>query len=254
MSAEAMQRAVFHVPGEKAAARAVILHQQVERDVFDKELGIVLQALLIERVQDRMSGPVGSGAGALRHLLTVADGLAAERALIDQALVRARERDAVMLQFQYGRNRLAAHIFDGVLVTEPVRSLDGVVHVELPIVTVAHIAERGRHAALCRHRVAARRKYLGDARRPQSGRGHAERGAHAGAAGADDHDVVNVLDDFIHLRHRDGPGHFRATVKTLAVARTSVTVALARRKGTRSTLPWPSYPFRFCRRSMAQWP
>ena len=40
-------------------------------------------------------------------------------------------------------------------------------------------------------------KHLGDAGRPQSRRRHSERGAQAGAAGADDHDVIAVLDDFV---------------------------------------------------------
>src|SRR5258708_14377956 len=45
------------------------------------------------------------------------------------------------------------------------------------------------------------RKNLGHTGRPQAGCGHAERGAHSGAAGSDDDDVVGVIDDFVRFRH-----------------------------------------------------
>ena len=67
-----------------------------------------------------------------------------------------------MFQLVNGFWRPAAEIFDGVLVAEPIGALDGVVHVPAPIV-LAHIAERGRNAALSRHGMAAGRKDFGDA-------------------------------------------------------------------------------------------
>ena len=79
--------------------------------------------------------------------------------------------------------------------------LDRVVHVEPPIVAVAHIAERGRHAALRRHRVAAGRKHFCDTGRLQSRRGHAERRTQAGAACPNNHHIVAVLDDLVGLCH-----------------------------------------------------
>ena len=101
-----------------------------------------------------------------------------------------------MLQLVHRRHRLAAHIFDGVLVAEPVRPLHGVVHVPAPVV-LAHVAERGADAALRGDGVAAGREHLGDAGGLQPGRAHAERGAQAGAAGADHHHVIGVVDDVV---------------------------------------------------------
>ena len=60
-------RAVFQVPGHDAAADAFLVHDQVEREIFDEELRVVLQALLIQRVQDGVAGAVGGGAGAHRR-------------------------------------------------------------------------------------------------------------------------------------------------------------------------------------------
>ena len=78
-----------------------------------------------------------------------------------------------MLDLVDGAGRLAAEIFDGVLVAQPVGPLDRVVHVPAPIV-VAHIAERGGDAALRRHGMAARREHLGDAGGLEAGHGAAD--------------------------------------------------------------------------------
>jgi hypothetical protein len=67
-----------------------------------------------------------------------------------------------MFQFDDRGNGFAAHVFDRVLVAEPVGALDGVVEVEAPVV-LAHVAERGGNAALRRHGVRAGRENLGDA-------------------------------------------------------------------------------------------
>jgi len=84
-------------------------------------------------------------------------------------------------------------ILDRVLVAEPVRPLDGVVHVKAPVV-LAHIAERRRDAALRRDRMAAGREDLGDAGRLEAALARAERSPEARTAGADDDHVEGVVD------------------------------------------------------------
>ena len=193
--AVAMQPARGQVERDHAAAGAV-LHDEVEREVFDEELGVVLDRLLVQRMQHRVAGAVGRRAGALRRALAVVRGHAAERPLVDAAVVGARERHAVVLELDDRGRRFLAHELDGVLVAEPVRALDGVVEMEAPVV-LAHVAERGGDAALRRHRVAARREHLGDAGGRQAGFGKAQRRAQARAAGADHDDVVGVIDEFV---------------------------------------------------------
>src|SRR5207237_10708040 len=97
-----------------------------------------------------------------RRTVTEFHHVPAERPLIDLPQLGARERYPEMLKLDDRRDRLAAHVFDRVLIAEPVRSLDGVVHVPAPIV-VAHVAERGGDAALRRYGVAAGREHLADA-------------------------------------------------------------------------------------------
>jgi len=127
-------------------------------------------------MQHRMSGAVGGSASALRDAFTEFCGHAAERTLIDFALGSAAEWYAVMFKLDNGGDRLAAHIFDRILIAEPVGALDRVVHVPAPVV-FAHIAERGGDAALRCNGMAARWKYFCNAGRAQSFFGHAERRA-----------------------------------------------------------------------------
>ena len=82
---EQVELSVLHIPGQHAAAYAVIIHQEIEREIFDKERGIVLLALLVNRVKDRMPRTVRGGTGALRHLLAVIDCLTAKGTLINLA-------------------------------------------------------------------------------------------------------------------------------------------------------------------------
>ena len=158
IGAETVDRAVVELERDHAAAAAFLVHDQIDGEEFDEEFGGVAQRLPVHRMQHGMAGAVGGGAGALRGALAVMGGHAAERALIDLAVVLpARERQAPMFELVDRLGRAAAHVFDGVLVAEPVGALDGVVHVPAPVV-LAHIAERGGDAALRRDRVRAGRE------------------------------------------------------------------------------------------------
>jgi hypothetical protein len=54
-----------------------------------------------------------------------------------------------MFQLDDGGNGFLAHIFDGVLIAEPVGALDGVVEMEAPVI-LAHVGEGCGNAALRR--------------------------------------------------------------------------------------------------------
>ena len=176
---------------------AVLAHQQVEREILDEELRVVAQRLAVERVEDGVAGAVGSGAGALhRRALAELGHVAAERPLVDLALVGARERHAIVLELIDRGGRLARQILHGVHVAEPVRPLDGVVHVPLPVVR-AHVLERGGNAALRRDGMRTRRKHLGHAGGVEPLLGHAQRRPEPRSPGAHDHHVELVVDDLI---------------------------------------------------------
>src|SRR5208282_6263883 len=116
-----MDRPVFEAPGEQTVAGAILVHQQVESEILDEETRLVLEALLVERVQDGVAGAIRGCAGSIGHVaFRIFGRVAPEPALVDLASLRAAERYAQMLKFNDSIGGLAAHICDGILVTEPV--------------------------------------------------------------------------------------------------------------------------------------
>lgn len=147
-----VNRSILQIHRNHSLALA-ILHNQVHRKVLDEIVAIVVQRFAVQRVQQRMARPVGDRTAPMRlATLAVVVALAAERALIDLALLGARERHAVVLQLNDGLGRLARHIMDGVLVAQPIGALDRVVAMPLPVVGL-HVAERRIDAALRGDRV-----------------------------------------------------------------------------------------------------
>ena len=140
VSTEAVHFASGQIDGNHTTTSAFFVHDQINGEVLDVELSAVTQRLLIERVQDCVTGTVSRGASALGDTFTEVGGHTTEGALVDFAFFCARERHTVVLQFDYRRNGFTTHILDGVLVAEPVGTFDGVVHVPLPVVG-AHVAE-----------------------------------------------------------------------------------------------------------------
>ena len=153
----------------------------------------MLDAVLVERLQDHVAGAVGGVAGPAHRSLAVVTGVAAEATLVDASLRGAVERHTHLLEVEHRVDGFLAHDLDGVLVGEVVATFDGVEGVPLPVV-LFDIGQRGAHPALGRAGVTAGRVELG-----QHGGAYLrpgfDGGAHAGAAGADDDDVVLVLDD-----------------------------------------------------------
>ena len=86
MGLETVDGAVIEVPGHDSVADPVLVHDQVEGEVFHKEFGLVTQRLLIEGVEDGMAGAVGRRAGALCRALAETGGHAAKGALVNLAL------------------------------------------------------------------------------------------------------------------------------------------------------------------------
>src|SRR5262249_46368333 len=120
-----MDRAVFELERYHAAA-APFLHDKVDDEEFDEELGRVLQRAAVEGTQYAMSGPVRSRAGPLGSAFAVVRGHSAERTLVDLAFLGARERHPPMLKLVDRRRGIAAQIFDRVLIAKPIRPFHGV--------------------------------------------------------------------------------------------------------------------------------
>lgn len=77
------------------------------------------------------------------------------------AIVSSREGASVVLKLNDTLRRLTGHVVDGVLVAEPVRTLDCIVHVPSPVILV-HVSERSIDTALRGNGVGTRGEQLGD--------------------------------------------------------------------------------------------
>lgn len=52
------------------------------------------------------------------------------------AIVCSRKRATIILELDNGLRRLSCHVMDSILVTQPIRTLHGIVHVPPPVVFV----------------------------------------------------------------------------------------------------------------------
>src|ERR1700688_2611921 len=101
-----------------------------------------------------------------------------------------------MFQLEDCRDGLPAHVLDRILIAEPVRPFDRIVHMPLPTV-FAEVAETGCNAALGCNRMTACRKYLCNAGSRQAGLDGSLSGAQTGTAGTDDDDIKRVVDELV---------------------------------------------------------
>jgi hypothetical protein len=193
---EAVESAVLLVVRQDTAALAV-LHDEVNGEVLDEVVGVVPEGLAVEGVKESVAGTVGSSTATV-SLATLSEllGLTTECTLVNLAIFSSGEGAAIVLQLDDGGGGFAGHVVDGVLVTEPVGPLDGIVHVPPPVVLV-HVAERGVDAALGGDRMTPRWEELGDTGCVETGLGKTEGGAQTGATGSDNDCVVLMVDDGI---------------------------------------------------------
>src|SRR3546814_2183667 len=87
-----------------------------------------------------MTGTVGRGTGALYWFFAEVGRMAAKRTLVNRTIGITVERHAKVFEFVDRIGCFAAHEFDSVLVAEPVGTLDGIVHMPIPVV-FAHRSE-----------------------------------------------------------------------------------------------------------------
>lgn len=84
---EPVKCTVLHVQRDDTHTLAV-LHDQVEREVLDKEVGVVTEGLAVQGVEERVAGTVGSSSTTV-CLTTLAElqRLTTKRTLVDLALL-----------------------------------------------------------------------------------------------------------------------------------------------------------------------
>ncbi|EJK91798.1 hypothetical protein UUU_11380 [Klebsiella pneumoniae subsp. pneumoniae DSM 30104 = JCM 1662 = NBRC 14940] len=168
--------------------RAVLVFHQIEGVPFGEDSGVVFQVLLIQSVQQGVTGTVSRRRGTRRLFAAEVLRLAAKRALINTAIVKTRERQSHVLQL---KNRFRAgltHVFDGVLVADIVRPFYGVVHMPFPVIFMG-VTERDGDATLRGYGMGTGREHFGEQCTGLSALGNLQRRAHTCAAGTDDNSI-----------------------------------------------------------------
>src|SRR5690606_3374676 len=155
---------------------------------FDEKLRTGSDVTLVQRVQQGVTGPVSGGTGALHGLFTEVGRVATKRTLVNSAIRVAIERHAEVFEFVNGMGCFTAHVFNRVLVAEPVGALDGVEHVPVPVV-FAHVAQRSTNTSLRGNRVRTRGEHFGQYSHGQPGLCKLQRATHTGSAGAHNHHI-----------------------------------------------------------------
>ena len=136
LAVEAVDRTVLQTQRHHTHA-LVAVHNQVQRVVLDEVRRVVRQRAAVQRVQHGVTRTIRSGGSTIRlTALAVVLRLTSERTLVDLAVLATREGKTVRLQLAHRTRSLAAHVVNGVLVTQPVRSLHRIVEVPSPVIGV----------------------------------------------------------------------------------------------------------------------
>lgn len=138
---------------------------------------MVFQVLLIKRVQQCVTGTVSRRRSACRLLAAEVFRLTAKRTLIDTTIIKTRERQAHVFEFQNRFRPGFTHIFNRVLVTDIVRPFYGVVHMPFPVIFMG-ITQRNGNAALRRNGMGTGREDFREQRTGLAALGNLQRRAH----------------------------------------------------------------------------
>ncbi len=128
--------------------------------------------------------------GAVANVCQSRVGMAAEGALQDAAVAGAVEDGAPLLQLAHAVRCLPRVQLGHARVVEQAAADHGVAKVSRPAVAIVDVRERRGHAAFGHHRVGLAQQRLADHAHRQAGVDGGDRGTQAGAAGADDEDIV----------------------------------------------------------------
>ena len=141
------QFAGFNGQYQRAENAAFFVTDQINGEIFVKEMCPCADVLLIQGMQNGMTGTVRCGAGSYCLIAAEVLTLATKSALINFARVKPGKWHSSVFQFVDSWNGFAAHILDSVLITEVIRSLYGIEHMPVPVIG-QYIGEGGVDAAL----------------------------------------------------------------------------------------------------------
>ena len=105
---------------------------------------------------------------------------------------RPRKRKSKLFKLENGLGSLFAHVVNGILISQPITSLDGIVSVPSPVI-LAHVSQRRINASLSGDSVGTSWEKLSNASRLETGFREAHSGAEACTSSANDAGIVLVI-------------------------------------------------------------
>ena len=134
----------------------------------------------------------------IRSTLSILLWLTSEGSLVDLSLFGSWERKTIRLEFQDGLRSLFAHVMDGILISQPVTSLDCVVCVPSPIVVV-HIAKSSIDTTLSCNCMWSCGEELGDAGSLESLLYKSESGSESSSSCSHNDSIKGMIDNSVLL-------------------------------------------------------
>jgi hypothetical protein len=116
------------------ARAAVLADQQIQRVELIEEIDLMLDSLLVERLQDHVTSAICGITGALDRPFAEVPRVTPESALVHTPVRKAVEGQTHVLQLEHGIDRFPGQYRRGILVDQIVATLDGVEHVPLPVI------------------------------------------------------------------------------------------------------------------------
>merc|ERR1719348_585299 len=152
LGAESVNGSVLKTKSNDSAAFS-ILHQQVKSKVFNEVVTVISQTLTVKCVKKTVPSSVSNTAASVSLTsFAVLVALASKCSLIDLTLGGSAEGHSVVLQLNDSCWSLSCHVVDGILVSQPIRTLDSVVHVPPPIIGL-HVTQSSINTSLSSHGV-----------------------------------------------------------------------------------------------------
>ena len=194
VSLHSVNGSVSHVVGHDSAA-LVTLHNEVHGEVLDEEDTVVAEGTSEERVEHGVTGTIGNGAASVSLTsLAVVNGLTAEGSLVNLAFASSGEGHTVGFELTDGDGSLSGHVLNGILVTEPVGSLDSVIEVISPVILV-HVTEGGVDSTLSGDGMRPSGEQLRNASGLETSLGKSEGGSETGTTSSDDDGIILMIND-----------------------------------------------------------
>jgi hypothetical protein len=208
-----MQCSVFHVQSDDTDTLA-ILHEQVERKVFDEEVGVVSKRLTVQGVENGVTRSIGGGGTSVcLTTLAVLEGLTTERSLVDLSFLGSGEGYTVMFKLDNSVWCFLAHVVNRILVTQPITTLDGIVHVPPPII-FRHVSECGVDTTLRSDGVRTGREELGNTCGLESCFCETECCSETCTTGTDNNSIEFVVDYWVSLMLTEASSFSRSVSPT----------------------------------------